>query len=470
MSKTINITLPYQWKPRDYQKPLWGSLRDGARRSLSCWHRRSGKDDVYLHHNACAAHERVGNYWYLLPKYEQCRKAIWTAINPHTGRKRIDEAFPEAIRKNTLQQEMKIEFHNGSTFQLMGSDNYDSLVGSPPVGLTFSEYALSDPSSWGLLRPILLENNGWAAFNSTPRGKNHFYKMLQMAGKSDDWFSEVLTNKETGVFTDAQLLNELKELQSEHGDAYGKALWLQEYFCSFEAALPGSVWGESIAEVALGGRICEVGHTEGFPVFTSWDIGRSDSTSVWFYQVIANEIRVIDFFEDNFKEIPFYAEMLRKKTAEFGYVYGCHWVPHDAIPKRMGMGGKSILQQFIEENVGDFAPVPNLSKEDGHQAGRATFHKAYFDAEKCDEGLEHLKSYRREYDQIKKDFSKDTVHDEHSHAADSWRYLSLTWRRSTIQMPDLTQSQRFKAGNIRVVNFGEIKKAHFDRKRREREE
>ena len=224
------ITLPNNWKPREYQKPLWEYLAQGGKRAAVSWPRRHGKDDVMLHHNACSVFERVGNYWYMLPEYNQCRKAIWDAVNPHTGKKRIDEAFPPQIRANTLNQEMKIVFPNNSTFQLMGSDNYNALVGSPPIGLTYSEYAISNPSSWSYLRPIMLENGGWSIFNSTPRGKNHFYKMIQMAMKSDDWFSEILTNDDTGLFTEAEMANELMELQAEHGDAMGKAIWLQEYY------------------------------------------------------------------------------------------------------------------------------------------------------------------------------------------------------------------------------------------------
>ena len=99
--------------------------------------------------------ERVGNYWYMLPEYSQARKSMWDAVNGHSGKRRIDEAFPKEIRKRYLEQEMAIHFPNGSTFQLVGSDNFNSLVGSPPVGLVFSEYAISDPSAWSYLMPIL---------------------------------------------------------------------------------------------------------------------------------------------------------------------------------------------------------------------------------------------------------------------------------------------------------------------------
>ena len=63
----------------------------------------------------------------MLPEYGQARKAIWDAVNPHTGKRRIDEAFPPEIRKATRNQEMQIVFKNGSSWQVVGSDRYDAL-------------------------------------------------------------------------------------------------------------------------------------------------------------------------------------------------------------------------------------------------------------------------------------------------------------------------------------------------------
>lgn len=460
----MNISLPNNWSPRDYQKPLWNYLGDGGKRAVACWHRRSGKDAVMLNHNACALFEHVGNYWYMLPEYNQCRKAVWDAVNPHTGVKRIDEAFPSEIIKNKLNQEMKIETINGSTFQLMGSDNYNALVGSTPYGITYSEYSLSNPNSWGFLSPILLENNGWAIFNGTPRGKNHFKAIVDDAISEKDWFGEILTVDQTGVFTQEQLLGELKRLQAQHGEVFGKAIWLQEYYCSFEAAIPGSVWGEDIAKIVQRGQVTSVPYDNTYPVFTAWDLGRDDATSIWFYQIIANELRIIDFYQDNFKEIPFYAQVLRDKK----YTYKTHWLPHDAKPKRLGMGGKSILQQLIAEDVGQFALVPNMGRDKGIQAARATFPRCFFDSEKCGIGLEHLKSYHRKYDEAARKFSDEPVHDEHSHPADAFRYLSLSWRQSVPQSTPMSQNEKFSAGNVVNVSFGDLKKAHLKKKRRER--
>lgn len=471
----MRLTLPHQWRPRPYQEPLWQYLSAGGKRAVAKWHRRSGKDDVCLHHVACAAHERVGNYWYMLPEYAQARKSMWEAVNPKTGRRRIDDAFPAALRSTTRENEMMIPFKNGSTFQLVGSDNFNSLVGSPPVGLIFSEYALSNPSAWAYMMPIVEENGGWVIFNSTPRGKNHFKRLCEFSAKEPGWFFSSLTADETGVYTQEQLLSILRALQAEHGEEYGRALWLQEYYVSFDAALPGSIWGDCITKLEAANRITTVPHTPGHLVFTGWDLGYDDDTTIWFYQVIGDELHVIDYEEDRFKDVPFYALMLKNKHEQQGYQFGTHWLPHDARPRTIAAGGKSILQQFHDANseyngvLGDFRIAPRLDVQEGIQAARATFPRCRFDAGRCELGLDHLKAYRREFDEENNVFSTNPKHDGSSHAADGWRTVSLTWRKSKAQAVEMPLAQRLAAGNITAVNFGELKRAHLAKMRAQRE-
>ena len=200
------IQLPASgWVERSYQRPLWSYLQSGGKRAIEIAHRRWGKDDLILHHTAIAAHERVASYWHCLPEYAQARKAIWTAINPHTGRRRIDEAFPPELRETTNEQEMFIRFKVGSTWQVVGSDRYNSLVGAGVAGVAFSEWALANPSAWAYIRPMIEENGGWAAFITTPRGRNHAKAMYDMALRSPGWFAEISTVDDTHSLTPEQL-------------------------------------------------------------------------------------------------------------------------------------------------------------------------------------------------------------------------------------------------------------------------
>ena len=474
MAHTLDIRLPYRWAPRPYQQALWDYLARGGTRAVACWHRRSGKDEVGLHHVACAAHQRKGNYWYMLPQYGQARKAMWDAVNPHTGLRRIDEAFPEAIRRTTREQEMLIVFKNGSTFQLVGSDNFNSLVGSPPVGLVFSEYALSNPSAWGYLRPILLENGGWAIFNSTPRGRNHFHSLLEFAETQPSWFAQRLTAEQTGCFTPEALQNELHEIQSEHGTDYGYALWLQEYFCSFDAAIPGSIWGDCVKQAEDQGRVLNFTIDPQQPVQTAWDLGRTDDTSIWWYQITPTRIDVFDHHSSSLKDIPFYMDLLEQKRVEHGITYGTHYLPHDARPRTLAAGGKSILQQCHDaaksnEKLGRFVIGKRLDVQEGIQAARKTFPYCRFHQTRTEKGLNSLRQYHREWDTERKVFNDHPEHDWASHDADAFRYLSLSWKRTDAAVPESPLVDRLLATNPSAQSFGQLKQALFRRKRQERE-
>ena len=485
MTPLLTLDLPYQWQPRPYQVGLWNYLVGGGTRAVARWHRRSGKDDVLLRFTCVAAHQRVGNYWYMLPEYAQARKSMWDAVNPHTGKRRIDEAFPMVLRADvggTREQEMMIRFENGSTFQLVGSDNFNSLVGSPPVGLVFSEYALSNPMAWGYLRPIVLENKGWAVFNSTPRGNNHFKALCQMAEREPGWYSETLTVEDTGVFTTEQLQDELRELQAEHGEQYGKSLWLQEYYCSFDAAIPGSIWGDAVDRAVRDGRVVDYAVDATKPVYTAWDLGRTDDTAIWWYQFNGTGIDVFDHFSSAGMDIENAADpskslvhVLLARAASHGTTYATHWLPHDARPRTLAAGGKSILQQFEDAvtrhpGLGRFAIGPRLDIQEGIQAARATFPHCRFHATRTAKGVESLRSYHRVWDTEKRMFLDHPEHDRSSHDADAFRYLSLSWRIPKGRAPaDAPLEARLLAGSPGQITFGQYKKAHLDHKRSERE-
>jgi phage terminase large subunit len=395
------------------------------------WHRRAGKDEVALNMAAIAAHERVANYWHCLPQYEQARKAIWEAINPHTGRRRIDEAFPPEIRARTDSQSMTIEFRSGSIWKVVGSDNPNSLVGAPPAGIVFSEWALSNPSAWGYLAPILLENGGWAAFISTPRGRNHMKTMLDMARRNpwseanpSGWYAEVLTPNETGFSKDL-IEAQREEYHALFGVDAGDALIEQEYWCSFEAAILGAYYGREMVNAEREGRIGKV-EREALPVHTAWDLGVGDSTAIWCFQVTFSGPRIIDYYEGHGYAVDHYAEWLEER----GY-HGDDWVPPDARVREWtnaGPGGKAKTRVQTMLELGRHPKViPEHKRADGINAVRRLLGKCLFDEERTRQGLECLRQYRREWDDDKKVFHETPDHDWSSHGADAFRYLAMAW-------------------------------------------
>ncbi|RMD72956.1 MAG: hypothetical protein D6822_00435, partial [Cyanobacteria bacterium J149] len=151
----MKITLPHNFTPRPYQLPLLKALDSGMKRAVVVWHRRSGKDKTAINFMAKKMFERVGQYFYFLPTYKQGRKIIWDGIDG-SGFRLLDHIHPD-LRVKTNDQEMKIQLVNGSIFQVIGTDNVDSIVGTNPVGCVFSEYSLQDPQAWDFIRPILAE-------------------------------------------------------------------------------------------------------------------------------------------------------------------------------------------------------------------------------------------------------------------------------------------------------------------------
>ena len=421
------IRLPDGWSPRPYQLPAWRAWERGIRRSLLVWHRRAGKDDVSLHKAAVAAHLRIANYWHCLPMYEQARKAIWEAINPHTGRRRIDEAFPKALRARTDSQSMTIEFKSGSIWRVVGSDNPSSLVGAPPAGIVFSEWALANPSAWAYLAPILTENGGWADFITTPRGRNHVKSMLDMARTDPAWFAQVLTIDDTGAIPREAVERQRAEYHALYGVDAGDALIEQEYWCSFEAAVVGAYFGRELIAAEREGRLGVLPVEPGLPVHCAWDLGVGDSTAIWCFQASFGGPRVVDYYEAHGYAVDHYVDWLDRR----GY-RGTDWVPQDARVREWtssGPGGraKTRLQTLIELGRRPRL-VPRHSLEDGINAVRRLIPRCLFDAGRCGPGIERLRQYRRDWDDEKKAFRPTPRHDHASHAADAFRCLAMAWR------------------------------------------
>lgn len=421
MPEMPEITLPNSWQPRPYQRALWDYLERGGRRAFAVWHRRAGKDDVMLHRSAVAAHERIGNYWHMLPEAAQARKAVWEAINPHTGRRRIDEAFPGALRVTTRENEMAIRLKCGSTWQLVGSDNYNSLVGSPPVGVVFSEFALADPASWAYLRPILAENDGWAAFITTPRGRNHAATFYEAAAKDPGWFAELLPATATGVFTAAQLETERRELVREYGPDDGEARYRQEYLCSFAAGVVGAYYGREMEAAEAEKRIGRVPWEPTLPVHTAWDLGIGDATAIWCVQLAGREVRCIDYIENSGVGIDWYVRELDRRP----WRWGEHILPHDAAVKELGTG-RSRVEVMTSLGLHHTRIIPAQRVEDGINAARMLLPLTWFDAERCARGIAALQNYRREWDERRRVYHDRPLHDWASHGADAYRYLALS--------------------------------------------
>jgi phage terminase large subunit len=425
------ITLPHNWSRRPDQKALWDYLinhdRDG--RAVGVMHRQWGKDTVALHAEACMLHMRIGNYWHMLPKYEQARIAIWESVNPDTGLKRIDEAFPVELRKRTDNSSMIIEFHCGSNWRLVGSDAFDRTVSAQPVWITFSEWALANPMAWVFLQPMIERNHGNALWIYTPRGDNHGKSHFEFAQKEPGWFAQSLRADQTPVFKPDQLDRILRQLISQLGDeAEAKALFEQEYMCSFMGAVRGAYYTRQMAAAEADGRISRVPWQPNIEVNTYWDLGVRDSMAIWFIQHVGKAHHVIDYYENTGFGLEHYANEMQKKP----YKYGNHYMPHDAEAREMTSGEIALSRKEVAENLGikPVITVPraqnmNLIMQVHIPAVRNVLPSCWFDREKCAVGISALKTYSADWDEEKRILAPRPAENWAIHGADAFRTFAV---------------------------------------------
>jgi phage terminase large subunit len=432
------LTLPANgWRPRGYQLPLWAYLELGGKYAVAVWHRRAGKDEVALHHTAIAAHKRIGNYWHMLPQYAQARRAIWDAINPHTARRRIDEAFPIELRKKTNDHEMKIEFKCGSIWQVVGSDNFNSLVGSPPIGIVYSEWSLADPMAHAYLAPILAENGGWAVFIYTARGYNHGYSTYTGAQSSPGAFAELLTVADTHAVSDAALAQVMQDYKSIYGDDHGDSLHRQEFYNDWSAANIGAVMGQAIERAERSGRIVDFDGDDQ-PVEISSDIGFRDTAAFWFWRAKLGGFDVVDYCQGVGQDADGWCEELSRMPYKIAKI----WLPHDA--KNKTFASKHSAQERFAKSFGwdKVFIVPDSRVSDRINAARLVAERCRFHKTKCKDGLNGLRSWSYDYDEEKRIYSREPRHDWASHPGDGFSYGAQIMReRIKADEPKLPQFQ-----------------------------
>jgi hypothetical protein len=356
-------------------------------------------------------------YGYCAPYRSQAKSVAWDYL----------KVYAAPVTRETNESELTVELINGAKIRLFGADNADAMRGLGFDGIYLDEYGDFKPSVFGnVIRPALSDKQGWAVFGGTPKGKNAFWEIYETAARlSDEWFLLRLPASSSGLLPSGELAAARAQLAEDQ--------YLQEYECSFEAAILGAFYGKEMREADQQGRICQVPHDPNLPVYSSWDLGYRDDTAIWFYQIGRGEIRVIDFFAVSGADIYDIATTVMAKP----YRYARHYLPHDAKAKSL-QTGKSIIEQLaVHLDVAKLAVVPDIGVQSGIQAVRMTLPRIWFDAEKCRDGIEALRQYQREYDEDKKAYRQSPRHDWTSHPADAFRMLAVSWQETADKTPAL---------------------------------
>jgi hypothetical protein len=396
-------------------RPLQAELHRQVKRFnvISC-HRRFGKTHFAINEMIDQGFRnslKSPQYAYVAPTYGQAKRIAWD------------------ILKNYLKDIPFVTFNEGELradierpaqgdrirFYLLGAENPDGLRGMYLDGCVLDEFADMDPTVWSsVVRPLLSDRKGWVVFIGTPKGQNHFYDVLQTAKRNPaDWHYAIYKASETGIIDKAEL-EAARAIMSENE-------YMQEFECSFSAALIGAYFGKEIEKLEQGGRITGVPYDLSAPVITGWDLGMSDTTCIWFAQIIGREIHIIDYLEQSGMGLDYYVKALKDR----GYNYDEHLLPHDADHRELGTG-KSRVETLRAMGLKNIRVVPRTAnKADDINAARLLLNKCWFDADKTAKGLEALKNYSRRWDAKNKIFQERPNHNWASHGADAFQTLAV---------------------------------------------
>ena len=384
-------------------------------------HRRAGKTVAAINdliRAAITCKSPMPLFGYVAPFRSQAKSVAWDYL----------KYFSRPIAKSSNEGDLIIELLNGAKIRLFGADNADAMRGLGFDGLYLDEYGDFKPSVWGnVIRPALSDKQGWCVFGGTPKGKNQFWNIYETSRKlPNEWFSLSLPASKSKLLPESELQAAQAQLAEDQ--------YLQEYECSFEAAIIGAIWGTEMRKVSEDGRITKVENQIEVKTHTAWDLGHTDDTAIWWYQVIGGEIHIVDFFALSGGTIEEFVTKIKEKP----YNYGKHYLPHDARARTLASGGKSVIEQMASHlGINNLAIVPSLSVQEGIQAVRTALPRCWFDAERCADGIEALRQYQREYDEDKKAFRQTPKHDWTSRPADAMRMLAISWRpEPTVKAPD----------------------------------
>lgn len=408
--------------------PFKGFHTRKQRFALMVCHRRAGKTTAVINDlvvRALRTKKQHARYGYLGPTYKQTKLVVWAALKRIVTP--IKDAYPEGAVK-IREHELSVELPNGATISLYGVDKPDSLRGAYFDGVACDEFGEWEGRAWSeVIRPALADRKGWAVFIGTPKGKNKFYQMRQTALKYPQrWFYLEVKASTSGLLPQVELDDMKRDMEPEEYE--------QELECNFEVAHRGQIYGDVIQLVQSRGQFVDRDlYDPTQRVHCAHDLGHRDAWCIWFWQYVDGAIHIIDYWEQTGYDAQQVMEVLELRYPNYGFMY----LPHDAF-HRTAASGKSVQDQFRDKGFKAKA-VPNPDGGSGVHHGISaarTVLRTYplvFNVDRCEDGIEALKGYSRVWNAEFGVFSDKPKHDQYSHGADAFRYMSLSLSVSEIQ-------------------------------------
>lgn len=391
-----------------------------ARWSVLVAHRRAGKTVAVVQKLVkCAlTHVRQGpplRYAYIAPTRDQAKDIAWAYLKDYAGK------IPGSLIN---ESELKITFLNQAAIRLYSGDNYERMRGLYFDGVVSDEDADIPPQAFDyVILPCLLDYCGWHCRIGTPKGKNAFYKAFIAAQSDPDSFALMLRASESGILSPDALAVMRSKLSADS--------FAQEMECDFNIGRPGAIFAKLIEQAYSEKRICDCAIADSL-VHTSWDLGAPSNTTVWYWQVVGREVRVIDC---DIGQLP-NVETATHRVAwmmQKGYSFGKHFLPHDAT--RTENSGATMESELVKAGLQNVVVLPRtVDIWTGINGLKGLFPSLVFRRKQCLLGIEALEAYHTKEVEIGRIISNQPVHDWSSHTADALRYMAEAFQSGLIKL------------------------------------
>jgi phage terminase large subunit len=412
-------------QPYPHQMRMFKAVAEN-KHVLAVIHRRAGKDIACLQMWILRALQRVGTHVYLFPLLQQARSVIWSGMDfdgkPFLGN------IPECLIEYKNDARMEIRLINGSRLVLAGSNNLTGLIGTNPVTIIYSEFALHNPSARQYLNPIIVQNKGIEIIQSTPRGKNHLWELYETVKDNPKYHIEHLGIDKT-TKADGSPIITIDDIEDIKKRGMSDEMIAQEFYCDFTTGNQGAYFTREMHDMETEGRLLSLRANPNLPLHSVWDLGGTDATAGWLFQVEGNYINLLALLHDTGHGLKYFLDWANKLKEQWGCQWGNHFGPHDISQKHQGWEQAESRLMQARRAGWNFQITPKLSLEDGIEALRYMLPRLRINTTECTLGIRALREYQREYDEANACFATKPLHNWASHIVDSLRYLAINYRR-----------------------------------------
>ena len=433
------MQIPLYYTPRHYQAEGIRALEMGVSFAVWCWARRGGKDLTAFCYGIKKAVESPMNVVIVWPTKKQGYDNFWTAVD-NDGIPILDR-IPKGLiaKKSSTKDDMSVTLINGSTITLLGATDPDALRGANGKLYILSEFVDLPAGLLGVLRPVVAVNGGQIIIQSTPKidgiSGATFQKLFERARKiwekgNKTQYASIV--RATEYLTDEELESIRQEYIAEYGNDF---LFNQEFLCDWGQTSQTSYYGAVLHEMEKAKKIGLSPYDPNYPVYTAWDLGMSDQTSITFFQYFLVDntptMRIIDYYESSNLKNEAHVQYIGTKP----YNYGWHFFPHDA--KVRDSDAIERIEKIRDLGLTNSSVLRREPKEDGIGRVATMLARSVFHSPMTLELVRKLKLYKRKWNGLTGDY-EGPEHKTESHAADSIRYayqaVELEFNKETCEM------------------------------------